>query len=63
MTKGDHGPEILLHAQTCNWGAFNYASHAPQVKACKYYLYMHSKQGCMDNALVHNYIVTSLLKV
>ena len=31
MMKGDHGPTKLLHALT--WGAFDHASHAPQVKA------------------------------
>ena len=32
MMKGDHGPTKLLHALT--WGAFDDASHAPQVRAC-----------------------------
>ena len=39
MMKGDHGPTKLLHALT--WGAFDNASHAPQVRACKYYLQVH----------------------
>ena len=33
MMKGDHGPPKLLHVLT--WGAFDHASHAPQVRACK----------------------------
>ena len=36
MMKGDHGPTKLLHALT--WGAFDHASHAPQVRACDYYI-------------------------
>ena len=36
MMKGDHGPTKLLHALT--WGAFDHASHAPQVRACNYYM-------------------------
>ena len=36
MMKGDHGPRKLLHAPT--WDAFDYASHAPQVRACNYYI-------------------------
>ena len=38
MMKGDHGPTKLLHALT--WSAFDHASHAPQVRACNYYLYV-----------------------
>ena len=37
MMKGDHGPTKLLHALT--WSAFNHASHAPQVRACNYYVH------------------------
>ena len=40
MMKGDHGPTKLLHALT--WGAFDHASHAPQVRACNYYMYMYT---------------------
>ena len=36
MMKGGHGPTKLLHALT--WGAFNHASHAPQVRACNHYV-------------------------
>ena len=35
MMKGDHGPTKLLH--TLTWGAFDHASHAPQVRTCNYY--------------------------
>ena len=38
MMKGDHGPTKLLHALT--WGAFDHAFHAPQVRACIYYLHI-----------------------
>ena len=40
MMKGNHGLTELLHAGalTCNWDAFDHASHAPQVRACNYYL-------------------------
>ena len=30
--KGGRGPTKLLHPLT--WGAFDHASHAPQVRAC-----------------------------
>ena len=36
MTKGGHGPTKLLHALTK--GAFEHASHAPQARACNYYI-------------------------
>ena len=32
MMKGNHGPAKLLHVLT--WGAFDNASHAPQIRAC-----------------------------
>ena len=34
--KGDYEPTKLLHALT--WGTFDHASHAPQVRACNYYI-------------------------
>ena len=37
--KGDHGPTKLLHALTL--GAFDNASHAPQVRACTCNYYLH----------------------
>ena len=37
MMKESHGPTKLLHALI--WGAFDHASHAPQVRACNYYVY------------------------
>ena len=40
MMKRDHGPTKLLHALT--WGAFDHVSHAPEVKACNYYIYTHT---------------------
>ena len=33
MMKGDHGPTKDL-----NWGAFDHASHAPQLRSCNYYV-------------------------
>ena len=36
MITGAHGPTKLLYALT--WGAFDYTSHAPQVRACNYYI-------------------------
>ena len=33
MIKGVHGPTKMLHALT--WGAFDHASHAPQVRVCR----------------------------
>ena len=36
MMKVAHGPTELLHALT--WGAFDHTSHAPQVRACNYYV-------------------------
>ena len=39
MMKGDHGPTKLLH--TLTWGAFDHASHVPQVRACNYYIHVY----------------------
>ena len=40
MMKGSHGPTKLLHALI--WDAFDYACHAPQVRACNYYVQLGS---------------------
>ena len=50
MIKGDHGPTKLLHALT--WGAFDHASHAPQVRACNYYLRTHIILICFVKGIV-----------
>ena len=36
MMKGGHRPTKQL--QDLNWGAFDHASHAPQLRSCNYYL-------------------------
>ena len=41
MMKGDHGPTIIIVTCLNTWGAFDHASHVPQVRACNYYLYKH----------------------
>ena len=39
MMKEGHWPTKLLY--TCfTWGVFNHAFHAPQVRACNYYVYV-----------------------
>ena len=37
MMKEGHGPTKEL--QDLNWGAFDHASHAPQLRSCNYYIY------------------------
>ena len=51
MMKGDHRLVKLLHALT--WGAFNHASHAPQVRACKYYIQYVMSTQCLKLIHVH----------
>ena len=34
MMRGDHGP--IRQLQDLNWGAFDHASHAPQLRSCNY---------------------------
>ena len=36
--KGGHGPTKEL--QDLNWGAFDHASHAPQLRSCDYYVHV-----------------------
>ena len=36
MMKEGHGPTKSL--QYLNWGAFDYASHAPQLRSSNYYI-------------------------
>ena len=36
MMKGGHGQQKLV--ARLNWGAFDHASHAPQLRSCNYYL-------------------------
>ena len=38
MMKGGHGPTKQLQDLTCNWGAFDRASHAPQLRSYNYYV-------------------------
>ena len=61
MMKGDHGTTKLLHA--LKWGAFDnasltmHASHAPQVRACNYYL---SKFNSINYIIIVQYYTMSL---
>ena len=41
MMRGDHGPVGQL--QDLNWGAFDHASHAPQLRSCTYNMHMFVK--------------------
>ena len=34
MMRGGHGP--IRQLQDLNWGAFDHASHAPQLRSCNY---------------------------
>ena len=33
--RGGHGP--IRQLQDLNWGAFDHASHVPQLRSCNYY--------------------------
>ena len=37
MMRGGHGP--IRQLQDLNWGAFDHASHAPQLRSCNYNMY------------------------
>ena len=49
--KGSHGPTNQL--QDLNWGAFDHASHAPQLRSCDYYL---SSAPCSVKVIIFNQI-------
>ena len=41
MMRGGHGP--IRQLQDLNWGAFDHASHAPQIRSCNYNVRSSSK--------------------
>ena len=52
MMKEGHGPTKYL--QDLNWGAFDHASHAPQLRSCKYYLLDVTYIGLQYRAIKYN---------
>ena len=50
MRGGGHGP--IRQLQDLNWGAFDHASHAPQLRSCNYNVHAVFPLGLNSNRVV-----------
>ena len=53
--RGGHGP--IRQLQDLNWGAFDHASHAPQLRSCNYNVY-----ACAHDIIMRNLILQETIQ-